>query len=290
MKLVIDADSVVYAAAAAAERNVYAVVREDGQCFDGLDHKTAKAALLDGGQLYHRTELQDQAIAIEAARSMIRTTVNEVRDNTGEAPDVHILLTGYGNYRERLATVIRYKFNRVETKKPAHYGAVRKHLVDELQAELVHWYEADDKCAILQTQDRTNTVVSSIDKDLLQVPGWHWIPGKGMVEVSEVSGLLRLYQQILMGDATDGVPGCKGIGAVKAKAIVQGVLPGVPTDYGPAHSARAGLEAALWAAVKQTYYAADLPVETAIETARLVYLLRAEPKDPAYPQLWTPPT
>lgn len=278
MKLVIDADSVVYAAAAAAEKNIYAVVREDGRCFDGLDYKGARTAMEEGGVQYHRTEVQDAAIAVEAARTMLRNTINEVRKNSGEAPDVTILLTGYGNFRERLANVIRYKFNRVETKKPHHYGAVRKHLVDELGAELVHWYEADDRCAILQTADRTNTVVASIDKDLLQVPGWHWIPGQGMLEVSETSGLLRLYQQILKGDATDGVPGCKGIGDVRAKAIIQAAYEQDPT------------EANLWRAVVSTYDDAGLPVTNAIETARLVYLLRSEPADPAYPKLWSPPT
>jgi 5'-3' exonuclease len=246
--------------------------------------------------MYKRTETLGPDVAIAAAQTMLRTTYNEVSQRVGHKPRMSLLLTGYGNYRERMASVIRYKFNRVETQKPKHYGAVRKHLVDELDAEIVNWYEADDRCAILQTADPASVVISSIDKDLLQVAGLHHIPNKGFKQVNTYSGLLRFYQQALQGDSTDGIPGCYRIGPAKAAKVIDEVAAGVDRAAG-----YTGLERALWPAIVAQYEQAldkygpakcgyaDAQA-AALETARLVYLLRTEPAQPHAPDMWEPTT
>ena len=78
-----------------------------------------------------------------------------------------------------------------------------------------------------------STVICSIDKDLLQVPGLHynWVHDRserndtnGKVSVSEDVGLRKLYQQVLTGDSTDAILGIRGVGPVTARKIIGGVL------------------------------------------------------------------
>lgn len=294
MYLVIDADSLVYAAAHTAERNIYCVVLPDGTTLSKLDYDQAKAKVKEagGGDIYKRTVVKPLIDAVGALRGMLARTKQEVADQFGAQPKTRILLTGYGNFRERVASVIRYKFNRVETQKPKHYGALRKYLVDELGADIINWYEADDEAAILQTQYPADIVVSSIDKDLLQVPGLHHIPGKGFMRVTPRAALLRLYAQILSGDPTDGIPGCWRVGGEGAKKLILETAAAVPDGK--------KLERQLWAVVLEQYrkslakHGAEKcgysdAEDAAIETAQLVHLLRKRPADPAWPTLWSPP-
>jgi 5'-3' exonuclease len=63
-----------------------------------------------------------------------------------------------------------------------------------------------------------NSIICSIDKDLLQVPGHHWNWKRGVYSViDEEEGRRSLYTQMLTGDTADGIPGIHKIGPVKAK-------------------------------------------------------------------------
>lgn len=293
MRLIIDADSLVYAAASVAESNFYCVALPDGSARQNLSYKDAKALVAEhGGEIYKRTVVGPVENALQVLKGMLRTTQKEVSARYGSLPDVQILLTGSSNFRDRLASLARYKFNRVETKKPTHYGACRKYLVDVLGAHIVHWFEADDEAAIALSEDPKGTLVSSIDKDLLQVPGMHHLSGKGFIDISERSGLLRFYVQALAGDGTDGIPGCyrKGVDGAKKQVLT------AAADV----KSYSELEAKLWRLTLEEYekslakYGADKcgysdPLQAAIETARLVYLLRERPSNPAAIELWQPP-
>jgi hypothetical protein len=299
--VIIDSDSLTYAAAFAVESNRYAVIREGSKpeggnvqelLIAGADYEYARKLTEEPGvHVYKRTDVEPLENAIHALRSMLRTIKEQIEERFGKPERYTLLLTGSGNFRDRLATMARYKFNRVERAKPVHFGQMRKYLVDELGAKIVHWYEADDEAAIALTASPEDTLVSSLDKDLLQVPGWHHIHGKGFLRISDKSGLLRFYMQALQGDSTDGVPGCRGIGPKKAQAIV--------LKAAASASNYAELERVVWQAIVATYRAAldkhgpDLccfndPELAALETARLVYLLRTRPKNPANPPLWEP--
>lgn len=71
--------------------------------------------------------------------------------------------------------------------------------------------EADDILSMLQNDE---TFIFSHDKDLKQVPGWHWNMNQNNVFfVSEEEGIISLLKQMLTGDATDAIPGLKGFGA-----------------------------------------------------------------------------
>lgn len=81
-------------------------------------------------------------------------------------------------------------------------------------------YEADDALGMNQTE---GAVICSIDKDLLQIPGQHYNFVKGLwTEITELDGWFNFYVQLLVGDTSDNIPGCPGIGKVKAPRILAG--------------------------------------------------------------------
>jgi 5'-3' exonuclease len=113
-----------------------------------------------------------------------------------------------------------YKANRV-LPRPKHYDAIKEHLIKEWGARIAHEMEADDAMGIAQDKGGVETVICSIDKDLLQIPGQHYnFVKKEWACVTEWEGLQWFYKQVLIGDVSDNVRGCRGIGPVKAgKAI-----------------------------------------------------------------------
>lgn len=144
------------------------------------------------------------------------------------------------NFREVITD--DYKANRVAAK-PEHYLAAREHLTVMWGAEIITGMEADDAVSIAQTED---TCIASIDKDLRQVPGWHYSwkkPEQGVVYVTEEQGLHWFYTQMLTGDAVDnikGLPRCteevvehyglsrhalRGCGARTARTVLHGCTP-----------------------------------------------------------------
>lgn len=70
--------------------------------------------------------------------------------------------------------------------------------------------EADDILSMLQ---REETFIFSHDKDLKQVPGWHWDMDKyDLYYIKEEVAFQNLMYQILKGDSTDNFGGLKGFG------------------------------------------------------------------------------
>lgn len=129
-------------------------------------------------------------------------------------------LTGSNNFRYEIYP--EYKANRRDKVKPAYLEDSRAYLVTEWGAVVTDGYEADDLLGIEQSQEPFGTTcICSIDKDLKQVPGYHFNWRKNERElVSPLDALRSLYRQLLTGDTTDNVRGVGGIGPVKsARAI-----------------------------------------------------------------------
>jgi 5'-3' exonuclease len=122
------------------------------------------------------------------------------------ATDVKIFLTGPTNFRKDVYP--EYKQNRVGKPRPTAINDVHFFLSGVLGAEISENMEADDLLSINQTE---NTIICSIDKDLLQVPGKHYnIVSKTFSEVSQIEGLRTLYMQLIKGDQSDNVPAFDG--------------------------------------------------------------------------------
>lgn len=106
----------------------------------------------------------------------------------------------------------------------------RKALMDGHAIEAVG-READDMLRMWASQAEqagTDYVIVSIDKDLDCIPGAHWNPSfdvntklyRNIYHVEPKDAVRFFYLQLLMGDQTDNIPGCVGIGPVKANKIL----------------------------------------------------------------------
>lgn len=84
--------------------------------------------------------------------------------------------------------------------------------------------EADDYCCIQMYQelsDGNNPVLVHVDKDLNQIPGWHYNPKKNEVYfVLPEEAYAFTMQQLLIGDYTDGIVGIPGRGPGWADAVL----------------------------------------------------------------------
>lgn len=125
-------------------------------------------------------------------------------------------LTGADNFRKEINPA--YKANRKDKEPPRWLSDVQQFLMREWKAEPTYGFEADDMLGMLQTEE---TVICSIDKDLLQIPGKHYNFVKGeFCEVSELDGLRFFYKQALIGDKADNIFGVDKIGPVKAGKLI----------------------------------------------------------------------
>lgn len=148
-------------------------------------------------------------------------------------------LTGSGNFRHEVATIVPYKGNRKQPR-PYHYNNIRNYLQFAYQAEVVDGMEADDMLAIRQQEEGQNSCIVSRDKDLRTVEGWHYsYPVGGQIEKPleyiEHLGYIRLnkkgklsgggmrffFAQCLMGDRADNIIGIPRLADIKAFNILK---------------------------------------------------------------------
>jgi DNA polymerase-1 len=118
-------------------------------------------------------------------------------------------LTGTDNFRKKLFP--EYKANRKDKPRPKWLQACRDHLVKYWHAEIVDGKEADDALGIEQTAHELDSVICSIDKDLLQIPGFHYNFVKQEEKfISPFDGMRNFYKQLITGDSADNIPAFDG--------------------------------------------------------------------------------
>lgn len=176
-------------------------------------------ALIDGDILIYRvgytTQNEDWGIA--------QYRINEMIDNILEATkadayDIYLSDATENNFRRHIYPL--YKANRHQPK-PKHYEALKYYLVSEEGAYITPEQEADDILGIMQDKVKGDTVICTIDKDLLQVPGNHYnFVNNLSAVVDQLSGANHFYRQLLVGDVADNVRGVHGIGRVKSGKIL----------------------------------------------------------------------
>lgn len=181
-------------------------------------------ALMDGDLVLYRCACSAENDPLDLAKHRVNELVDLLISKT-EADSFKFIISGQGNFRK--AIYPEYKGNRTAPK-PKHLEALREWSVAELNAEVTqNQLETDDYLGIYQEE---NTVICSLDKDLLQIPGRHyrwaiatskWSKPEEYHDQTELEGLRLFYQQCLKGDASDNVKGVEGIGDKKAKKILQ---------------------------------------------------------------------
>lgn len=120
------------------------------------------------------------------------------------------------NFRYSIATIGEgYKANRKNLRKPKLLTHAWEYVRDIHKGVVVHNREADDEIADMfrhhqKLVGKDNVVIASIDKDFLQLEGWH-IDSKKLAfkQQSATDAIQHLYYQIIEGDIADNIPGLK---------------------------------------------------------------------------------
>jgi hypothetical protein len=109
-------------------------------------------------------------------------------------------------------------------RRPKWLQRVREHLVTDWKASVTDGIEADDALGIAHCSEHDgDSIVCSIDKDLLMLPGMHYNFVKGeQRHISPLEGLRNFYGQLIMGDRSDNIPGFDGKMRVKIPQFLQG--------------------------------------------------------------------
>lgn len=227
-------------------------------------------ALIDGDVFAYRAAFATN----DATEDEARVKIDEILQISIEAvcgwpwfsEDYQIYITGSGHqFRHDIAKSHPYKGNRKGREKPKNLEYIRNHMMSDWQAVVSVEQEADDCLAIQATELDHDCAIVSVDKDMLQVPCWHYNPVKNeMKRVSPDEGIRFFYTQILTGDNADNIHGLPNVGPKRAEKILKGTE----------------TEEDLWQAVLDAY---EGDVDRVVENARLLWLRRYEG------EIWQPP-
>ncbi len=232
--------------------------------------------------VYRRDVLDPETHFYHSAKMMIQRNCEKIEEKFREEVEPVVLIDGDGNFRSRIATIRPYKGTRSVHAKPIFYNNIRQYLLDAWAAEVIHEQETDDEMAIRQTafnNQGQKCIIVGVDKDMLQVPGWHLNPNKGFKTISRQEGLERLYVQCISGDTVDNIGGAYKFGPVAAKRMIMG---------------KNLSEVVMWERVLSAYaqsikmhgnelYGGLNAAEAALENMRLVFLRRIPGEQ------WNPP-
>lgn len=179
--------------------------------------------LIDHDLVVFRCAASAENDSLNIAIHRVESLLDELLTKTG-ADSYRAFLSGKTNFRKSIYP--EYKANRTAPK-PVHLEALREYALDKQNAELApDTLEADDALGINQTDD---TMIVSLDKDLLMVPGKHFsweIKGKGWNKPDKfftqdaIGGMRLFFEQCLKGDTADNIKGIEKIGDKRAKALL----------------------------------------------------------------------
>ena len=185
MKLLIDADYIVYKSCAAAETEV---------------------------------DFGDDVILVTSnfsdALSATYRELTKIRDQFGSFTPLILFFSDTKNFRKKILESYKGHRNR---KKPCGYKRIINKLKTEFEVIIMPEIEADDAMGIYATQNPGNNIVSP-DKDMKQIPGELYNLDERFT-VTKESGRAWHLIQCLSGDQTDGYGGVPGIGVKRAETL-----------------------------------------------------------------------
>jgi 5'-3' exonuclease len=185
-----------------------------------LSKGDVKTALIDVDIMLYRAAWKHEGDEVERAYETIDSMFEHIFYVT-KCENYIGFLTGKNNFRKEIATIKPYKGNRKDMIMPEHFDDIRQYLIRAWSCDVVDGLEADDALGICQTE-MDDTIICSIDKDLLQIKGFHYNWNKGEVcNVTEYDAWQKLYEQTLSGDSTDNIVGIPRIGEKKAKKLLE---------------------------------------------------------------------
>lgn len=181
-----------------------------------------KHLLLDGDILTYRTAAL--GLRLDLSKKVLDTTILGISDSL-KCSTGTFLLSGDNQYRRRMSDTSQgkgYKANR-SSPPPEGRQELNEYLITDYDAVVLDGIEADDGMGIMQCHAMGNlgsndTCIVTIDKDLDQIPGWHYnYVKRNLYWITPLQADEFLQTQLITGDVADNVYGIKGMGPKKAK-------------------------------------------------------------------------
>ena len=188
MKLLIDAEYIVYKSCAGAE--------EDYDWGDDVVMVVSRFS--------------------DAMKNVQRELTKIKNEFMWDTPELVLFFSDSKNFRKKIYPDYKGHRNR---KKPCAYKRVIDALRDQYKVIRMAELEADDAMGIYATANPGNIIVSP-DKDMRQIPGRLFNLDE-MVEVTAEEGRRWHLIQTLAGDQTDGYSGVPGIGVKRAVTLFE---------------------------------------------------------------------
>ena len=220
---IIDADVIVYRAGFAGQDSIHSVV-VNGQVMDQFSRKAEAndfaelLALGADGKLSPIVETEIVPKAHSEVENILDVMIDNIVEQSG-ATDYICYLSGKTNFRTEAAKYQEYKANRKDSVKPVHYDFIREYIQEKHPVVISDNCEADDLCAMRlwagfrkyrDTGDKLDCdqILCSIDKDLLNVSGWHYNISSREILWQEPEAADRHFAlQLLTGDRVDNIAG-----------------------------------------------------------------------------------
>jgi 5'-3' exonuclease len=172
-------------------------------------------AIVDADSFAFRTAVAKDDHELNDLISTLDIYINNALDEVG-ATSYQLYLSGRDNFRYKVFP--EYKAQRYKKTRPKWEPALKRHLVDQWNAEVIDGIEGDDACGINHNE---KTILIHQDKDLNQLKGWHYnFVKREKYFVTPEEADRYFWYQLLVGDPTDGIKGASGIGKVKAERII----------------------------------------------------------------------
>ena len=187
MKLLIDADFIVYKCCAAAESEI---------------------------------DFGDDVIVVTStfkdAYSCVQRELRRIANKFGSFDEMILFFSDSKNFRKDIQKDYKGHRNR---KKPCGYRRVINKLTEEYQVIKMPTLEADDSMGIYATKNKGNIIVSP-DKDMKQIPGMLYNFDESFT-IDKSEGEKWHLIQAMAGDNTDGYAGVPGIGVKRAVSLFE---------------------------------------------------------------------
>ena len=188
MKLLIDADYIVYKSCAGAEDEI---------------------------------DFGDDVILVVSkfseALSNVQRELSKIKNNfMWDVPEMVLFFSDSKNFRKKIYPDYKGHRNR---KKPCGYRRVIAELSKQYKVIRMPELEADDAMGIYATANPGNIIVSP-DKDMRQIPGKLYNLDE-VIDITPEEGMKWHLIQTLAGDQTDGYSGVPGIGIKRAVTLFE---------------------------------------------------------------------
>lgn len=182
--------------------------------------KKPTKAILDGDILVYRAAFWADSEGIEELPTRL---AQDVKNWTPEGvKKVYVAMSCPRSKNFRRMFWPKYKEHRDDFKSPDSMEVALECIYDipNITIRCVDRLEADDLIGMLTSEGKCIGV--TVDKDLRQIPGWHWNPDKEPepIQVTAEDADKYFYQQWMTGDSTDNIWGLWKVGPAKAQKVL----------------------------------------------------------------------